>query len=393
VPIHINPTFMATIILLLFYVFSPLLILYLCRKYRFVNKIGAIVIAYAVGFVLGNIRLLPLIEGVTETQDLITTLTIPIAIPLLLFSLDIRKWFKIAGKTLLSMAFALFAAVTTVLIGFFIFSEKGIESLWDVSGMLIGLYTGGTPNLASIKLALGADETNYMIIATYDVVIGAFHLLFVMTIAQRLFQTFLPKYKYLDPATAHMGDFDGHDPYQGMLSKRMVIPLLKAFVAAVLIFAIGGATTLVVPESSQMAVVIIIITTLGIAASLIPAINKIEKSFELGMYLILIFCMVIASMADLSKIDFASLMIGGYVALVIFGSIIIQAILSKIFKVDADTFIITSTAFICSPPFVPVVAGALKNREIIFSGLSVGIIGYAVGNYLGVLVSYILERL
>ena len=384
---------MATIALVIFYVFSPLLILHLCHKYRFVNKIGAVVIAYAVGFVMGNIGILPRIEGLEGTQELLTTLTIPIAIPLLLFSTDVKKWFQIAGKTMLSMVFALIAAVVTVFTGYMIFRGHGVNELWDVSGMLIGLYTGGTPNLASIKLALGADETNYMIIATYDLVVGAFHLLFVMTVAQRLFLTILPKYKYLDPASAHVGDFDGEDPYWGMLKKRMIVQLLKAFGPAVLIFGTGGAVSLIVPESSEMAVVILIITTLGIGASLIPAINKLEKSFELGMYLILIFCMVIASMADLSKIDFASLVIGAYVFHVIFGSLFIQAILSKIFKVDTDTFIITSTAFICSPPFVPVVAGALKNREIIFSGLTVGIIGYAIGNYLGVFVSWILENI
>lgn len=383
---------MAKILIILFYVFSPLLILHLCHKYRFVNKIGAIVIAYAVGFILGNIGLLPRIEGVENIHDLLTTLTIPIAIPLLLFSMDVRKWFQIAGKTMLSMVFALIAAITTVVGGFFIFRGQEIEGLWDVSGMLFGLYTGGTPNLASIKLALGADETNYMVVATYDIIVGAFHLLFVMTIAQRLFLTFLPKYKFLDPASAHIGDFDGMDPYWGMLQKRIFLPLLKAFGVSVLIFAIAGGASLLVPQSSQMAIVILLITTLGIVASLIPAINRIEKSFELGMYLILIFCMVIASMADLSKIDMSSLVIGGYVTLVIFGSLFIQGVLSKIFKIDADTFIITSTAFICSPPFVPVVAGALKNREVIFSGLTVGIIGYAIGNYFGVLIAWFLER-
>lgn len=382
---------MALAILVIFYVFGPLLVLHLCHRYRFVNKIGAIVIAYALGFILGNIGILDKIAGVSKAQDLITTISIPLAIPLLLFSTDIRKWVRMAGKTLLSLVFALVAAVITVTAGFFIFKNHGIENLWDVSGLLIGLYTGGTPNLASIKLALGADETHYMLVATYDVVIGAFHLLFVMTIAQRLFLKFLPPYKYLDASTAHMGSFDGEDPYWGMLKKKMVIPLLKALGIAVIIFGIGGAASLLVPQSSQMAIVILLITTLGIVASLIPSINKIEKSFELGMYLILIFCMVIASMADLSKISLSSLVIGGYVVMVIFGSMIIQALLSKLFKIDADTFIITSTAFICSPPFVPVVAGALKNREIIFSGLTVGIIGYAIGNYLGVLIAWFLQ--
>jgi len=45
------------------------------------------------------------------------------------------------------------------------------------------------------------------------------------------------------------------------------------------------------------------------------------------------------------------------------------------------------------PPFVPAVAGAIKNKEIIVSGLTVGIIGYAVGNYLGVLVAEFLRAL
>ena len=89
---------MATIALVIFYVFSPLLILHLCHKYRFVNKIGAVVIAYAVGFVMGNIGILPRIEGLEGTQELLTTLTIPIAIPLLLFSTDVKKWIQIAGK-------------------------------------------------------------------------------------------------------------------------------------------------------------------------------------------------------------------------------------------------------------------------------------------------------
>lgn len=384
---------MEQISLILFYILSPWLILFLCHRYRFVNKIGAIVIAYAVGLILGNIGILPRIDGSDKTLELLITLTIPIAIPLILLSSNVKNYFKLAKVSMLSMLFAFIAALTTVIGGFFLFRGQGINELWDVSGMLFGLYTGGTPNLASIKVALGADETNFMIIAAYDIAIGAFHLLFVMTVAQRLFLTFLPPYKYLDPATAHIGEFDGQDPYAGMLQKKVALPLLKAFVISVLIFAVGGGVSLFLPESAQMAVAILIITTLGIGASLIPSVNKIEKTYELGMYLILIFCMVIASKADLSKIDVSTLMIAGYIALVVFGSMLIHSLLSKIFKIDADTFIVTSTAFICSPPFIPIVAGALRNREIIFSGITVGIIGYAIGTYFGVIISWVLERI
>ena len=384
---------MPTIALILFFILSPLLILRLCHRYSFINKIGAVVIAYVAGFVIGNTGLLTMIDGHARAQELLTMLTIPLAIPLLLFSMDIKKWTQIAGKTILSLVFALAAVLISVIAGFFIFRNQGIESLWDVSGMLVGIYTGSTPNLAAIQIALGADETNYMIVVTYDLLIGAFHLLFVMTIAQRLFLSFLPAFSYIDPASGNTSQPDGDDPYWGLLKKNMALPLLKAFGVAAVIFGIGGAATLLVPKSSQMTVVILIITTLGIVASLFPAIRKIDKSFELGMYLILIFSMVIASRADLRNIDFVAFMIAAYVALVVFGSMLIQALLSWIFRIDADTYIITSTALITNPAVVLVVAGALKNREIVFSGLATAIFGLAIGNYLGIFMSWFLERI
>lgn len=384
---------MAAVILVLFFLLSPLLILRLCHRYSLLSKIGSVVTAYVIGFVIGNLGLLPMIDGHAKVQELLTTLTIPIAIPLLLFSMDIKKWTQIAGKTMLSLAFALTAVIIAVVAGFFIFRNQGIQSLWDVSGMMVGLYTGSTPNLASIQTALGADETTYMVIVTYDLVIGAFHLLFVMTVAQRLLLMFLPAYSYVDPVSGNGGKDDGEDPYWGLLKKEMVIPLIKSFGIAVLIFGIGGAASLLVPASVQMAVVILIITTSGIAASLIPAVKKLDKSFELGMYLILIFCMVIASRADLGNIDFVAMKIAAYVAFVVFGSMIIQAFLSWIFKIDADTYIITSTAMITNPAVVLAVAGSLRNREIVFSGLSVSLIGLAVGNYLGIFMAWFLERI
>ena len=109
------------------------------------------------------------------------------------------------------------------------------------------------------------------------------------------------------------------------------------------------------------------------------------------MYFILIFCVVVSSMADIRQLANISFSLFYYVGLAMFGSHILHAFIAKFFKIDADTVIISGSALICSPPFVPVVAGALKNREIILTGLTVGIVGYAVGNYLGVLIAYLLK--
>ena len=74
-----------------------------------------------------------------------------------------------------------------------------------------------------------------------------------------------------------------------------------------------------------------------------------------------------------------------------FGSLILHIILAKIFRIDADNFLITSAAFIFSPPFVPMVANALKNKDVIVTGITGGIIGYIVGNYMGVALAYFLK--
>jgi uncharacterized membrane protein len=112
------------------------------------------------------------------------------------------------------------------------------------------------------------------------------------------------------------------------------------------------------------------------------------------MYFIYIFCIVVASMADLTELDITrSLNLLGYLLFVVFGSLFIQALLAKIFKIDADTMIISSVTFINSPPFVPMMVAAMKNRRVLVTGLTLGIIGYAVGNYLGFLMSELLKLL
>jgi uncharacterized membrane protein len=97
------------------------------------------------------------------------------------------------------------------------------------------------------------------------------------------------------------------------------------------------------------------------------------------------FCLIIASMADLTnlfRIEYLEIFL--YVFMVVFGSLFVHVLLPMIFKIDADTVIITSTAMVYSPPFVPVVAGALKNKEVIISGVTAGMAGYVLGNFLGI---------
>jgi uncharacterized membrane protein len=59
--------------------------------------------------------------------------------------------------------------------------------------------------------------------------------------------------------------------------------------------------------------------------------------------------------------------------------------------VSGDLFCVSQIALLCSPPFVPPVVGAMQNKKVLISGIVIGLVGYAVGTYLGVAIAMILR--
>ena len=384
---------MGTTILVLFYFLFPVLILFLEKKVKIVEKIGPVVICYGVGLLIGNIGILP--EGITGLQENLYSAVVPLAIPLLLFSLDIRKWIRIADKTLLSLVLGLASVVIMVIAGFFLYRNK-IPEFWQLAGVIVGFYSGGAPNAAAISLALGMDPERFILTQTYDLAVGALTLLFLMTVAQRFFLLFMLPYK----PSGNAGDgatgesyLEKYESYEGIFKRRIFLPLLGAFGLSVLILGISAGLSQLVLRRLDTALIILGITTLGIAGSFVPRIKRIDKSFQGGIYLILVFCLIFASMADISMFSLESIPILVCIILTVPGALLVHGLLSKLFRVDVDNFLIISVALSMSPPFVPVVASSLRNRDIILPGLIIGLLGYAIGNYLGILTGYVFHTI
>ena len=377
------------VLLIIFYFLAPILVLYLCHRFKALEKIGAVVVAYALGLLLANSGLIP--EGGAEVQNLIISVTIPLAIPLMLFSTNVKEVSKLARKSFISLILGIASVTLVIIVGFFIFRDD-IPEAWKVGGLLVGVYTGGTPNLAALKMILDVDESLYLVTHSADLLVGVFYLMFLVSLGQRLFAKVLRP--SVSEATAKTEQTtDTSDQYAELLKRINIPPLLKALLAAILVVGTSVAVSFLVPESMQMATIMLLITTLSLALSVTPKINATPRTFEFGMYFVLVFSIVVASMANVQILMTAALEVILYVTWVVFGSLVVQVILSKLFKIDTDTVIITSTALICSPPFVPVVAGALKNRQLIVPGLTIGIIGFALGNYLGFIMAQLLKMI
>jgi len=94
---------------------------------------------------------------------------------LLLFSLDLRQWMQLAGKTILSMTLAILSIILVSTGGYLWIS--GVDN-WKLVGMAVGVYTGGTPNLAAIKTALDVNPELFLTFHTYDIFVGLFCIVF-----------------------------------------------------------------------------------------------------------------------------------------------------------------------------------------------------------------------
>lgn len=384
------------IVLTAFFLLAPAGVLWLCRRVRFIGKIGPVLVLYLLGILIGNMGLVPglsLPSGAAGIQDILSSAMVPIAIPLMLLGCTFRR--SETRSQVLALFTGLLAVILVVTAGYLIFAKTidagahGADTAANIGGMLTGVYTGGTINLASLKSMLGVSEETYLLLNGYDMVISFLYLMFLVAVGIKLFRKFLPN------ETDHTSQVDAvqdANPYKGLGTRSGLVTLAKLIGIVAVICGAAYGVTLLLPKVPFMTVFILSLTTFGIAASFIPKVRALPYAYDVGMYCIYVFCIVVASMADFSKLDFAGGMgVLGYLTLVIFGSLLLQILFAKLFRIDSDTMVISSVTFICSPPFVPMIAAAMKNRNVIVAGLSIGIIGYAVGNYLGFLMSSLLN--
>jgi uncharacterized membrane protein len=374
------------LLVILFFLLSPACVLWLCRRITMLDKIGPVLILYIVGIIFGNL-FHP--SGMAGIQEVLSSATVPLAIPLMLFSCTFQR--SKTRSQLLALLLGLAAVTLSVLAGYFLFG-RNMEDGAKIGGMLTGVYTGGTINLASLKVMLDVPEETFILLNSFDMAISFLYLTFLLSVGIRLFRRWLPV-----EAGADNQGVEGQEkerPFKGLFTKQGLRDASFLLAVDALIIGISAGLGLLAGDGAFMTVLILSLTTLGIAASFWKPLKKRKHGYDIGMYCIYVFSVVVASMADLRSLSISgSLNMLGYLTFVIFFSLLLEILAAKPLKVDADTMTVSSVAYICSPPFVPMMAAAMKNKSVLAGGLSVGVVGYAVGNYLGFLIARLLEML
>ncbi|MBQ6865127.1 MAG: DUF819 family protein [Clostridia bacterium] len=335
-------------------------------------------------------------EDGDSVLKLLQSITICLALPLILFSLDIRTFFRVAKKGMLCMLLACFSVMLVTFVLHLIFRSTEPDSARFAAGA-VAVYTGGTVNFGAIRSSIGIADNDYILFNTYDSVVSVVYIFFLSTVGRSFFTKVMRLRPYADhaPSAADINSSTVDESiftYKELLQKRNVPDLLAAFALSAAVFGVSYALNLLVSQweaSLGMTVMMLSVTTISVALSFVERIRRLKKSFQLGMYIMYIFCFSVAASADFKALLQFNLPIFCYVFVSIAAGLLLHALLSKLCRIDTDTFIITSVSAVCSPPFVPSVAASLGNNRLLVSGLATGVVGYAAGNYLGTLVFYL----
>ncbi len=369
-----------TVIQVLWCILFPAAALWAGERYRLAKLFGPVTLCYLAGIVVANV---PGVRLSSEAALHVSEVAVPLAIPLLLFSSDVRQWPRLARSLLISFALACFAAVAGAgLIGWFFRGQT--DEWWKIAGMLVGVYVGGTANMAAIGRVLEARSETFVLLNAADLVAGGVYLIFLLTFAQRLFLLFMPAFS----ATPHHEAFEHPGEALGVWTRHHLKDMGIGFGLAVAIAAVAVGVTLLVFGKLEASPALLGITTLGILASLSKRVRSLSGAYELGEYVLLIFCVAMGSLADARILSGGSATLFIYVWLVMGLSIILHTVFSALLRIDADSTLICSTATIYGPAQIGPVAAALKNRALVGPGLTLGLAGIALGNYLGLLTAW-----
>lgn len=371
---------MPIILTLIVLILIPI-ILKISEKSRLVSVISPIALAYIAGISLSFSS----ISFHQETIMQVTELSIALSICLFVLASNIDKFSLFIKPLLKSFLLGILSLLIAIFLTYFVWNFSTFKSP-EIMGMLVGLYVGGTPNLNAIGIALGVTNETIVIINTADITLGGIYFLVSITILKPILSLILSQFK---PANLTINKNISID---NPLSKIQKIKMIfYAVILAILMLSISFGLVNLGFGYTHIPLFLITLTTLSIIGAQQRFIKKIAYKFETAEFLLLIFSFGIGLQIDLNALLTNGLELYFLVGTVFISTILIHILLAWITKTDVDTLMISSTAALFGPAFIPPVAKAINNKELIVYGIALGLLGYILGNYLGLGIAWFLH--
>ncbi len=368
---------------------------WLDHRFDALSKIGASLMVIILGAVISNLGIVPHDSPVYRSiEGPVTSL----AIVYLLLNVRLAD-LKQAGPTMLGL-FVLGGLGTALgaFTGALIFADKLGPITWKLAGVFTGTYTGGSLNFAAVGRGLDLPASTFAAASAADNVTTALWMGLIL-MSPVLFSRARPPRLDTGKTTvdsellgsdAQPGDSSAKDdhPFWGRIPISLFdLVLLAAVGMAVLIAArLLNRWVGLFPE-------ILWLTTIALILGQLPRIHRLSGASQLGNLGLHLFFAVIgirslfaAMIAVGASVFFYTLVVVGIHGIFLFG-------VGRALRGPVPMLAVVSQAAIGGPSTAMAVAVARGWPALLLPGIAVGLLGYALGNYAGFGVAYLVRAI
>lgn len=323
-----------------------------------------------------------------STTKTILSLSVIVAIPMLLLSSDVRQLGRQTGRYLLSFICCVVAILAAALGAAYLFPD--LPNLATATGGLVGVYIGGTPNLVAVLYALKAPETLFVTLNATDAFCSGLYFLFLISLARTVYGWILPQKttEVLNEALSlSSNDAISQEPAI-IWDASTYRALAKALGLTVICIGCAVLVALYLFPTPQGAlnelVLMLTLSTTSIGLSFLPQLDHRDAVYAVAQYLLLIFAFALGYLVDFSALLTTGTTYLLFNSIILVLALILHLIIARLVGIDVNLFILTATACIMGPPFVGPVCHALNNKTLLAPGMALSVLGLMVGTYLGI---------
>ena len=361
------------------------------RRVGVFRSLGAALVGILLAMLLSNIGILP---GTSPTYEFLMGTGVNLAIALILLSVDLGSVLKAGSGMLAAFGIgALGTAVGAITGGLLLSGVVGPET-WKLAGQFTGTYTGGGANFAALGRAFETSADLFSAATAADVIVTAVWMVACLAVPVLLGRSKQGQGQGQGQETPSAGE----SSVEGQLTlertlQSSVKPVSLSDTAALVAIAMGA-----VWGADQLAGLLPIhevlwLTTIVLLFAQGPAVKALSGSALFGNYLLLLFLAsngarsVIANLVAVGPpVFYYAIITVALHGVVIFG-------IGRLARLDYATLAVASQANVGGAASAIALAGARGYTNQLVPGVAVGLLGYAVGNYLGFVVAAMMRGL
>lgn len=356
------------------------IILTLERKQKLPPWLNSIIFAYGLGI---SLSLLKFDKSTIAIKDIIS-LSVVMAIASMLLNTNLKDaWQK--GRSLLVASLVFFISTS-----FMCYTLGVLFSISpDIPALTTGLYTGSVPNMGFIAQYLHIPTERFLTLQAIDLILcGGFSFILLSPLAQKFFALIPVRNSNTQIKVVHYEENANKAP---IALRRQLKDLFFILIILFIILSLCAFASHLIFAKMEQLFILTSLTLVSVLLSLNPKIRKNEKASLLGDFFLILFCLCVGSLLNFSKLSNAPFEIIVFLTCSFFLSIFLQQIWCRLLKLSRLDCMISMTAGIYSPAFIVPLLKAQKRKDLLLPAMTTGLIGLALGNYLGLLVYWLLK--